>query len=312
MILTCPQCAARFSLEAELLAPNGRKVRCAACKHTWHQLPDPAELPGGLPSDDDDDIAEGLARLEQQAETQDKPRFEAEDIPKALRPDLAGDVPEVQTLSGGRRRLMLSAIGGILAVLLPTAILLACLQSSVVRIWPASYALYEAVGLAKPVAGEGLIFEKMKADVRKNDKGALVLHIEGQVINLRNEAQPVPMIEAILKGEGGEIYPGWLIAPPQRSIKAEGLMPFTADTEFKHEKAVSVTLRFLSGETQAIQPSKTVSGGGENTPAPPAADITLPSDHEGVFESPPPSAAPLHPESQPAHTENSGPPSGHP
>src|SRR5512135_1482906 len=46
MILTCPQCATRYQVDADKFPPAGRNVRCAKCGHVWHQLgpapePDP-------------------------------------------------------------------------------------------------------------------------------------------------------------------------------------------------------------------------------------------------------------------------------
>ena len=43
MILSCPHCGTRYSLSESQLGPNGRKVRCSACKTTWHADPPPAE-----------------------------------------------------------------------------------------------------------------------------------------------------------------------------------------------------------------------------------------------------------------------------
>src|SRR5215813_15387245 len=37
VIVSCPACATRFSLDASLLGPNGRNVRCAKCGHRWKQ-----------------------------------------------------------------------------------------------------------------------------------------------------------------------------------------------------------------------------------------------------------------------------------
>ncbi|PCI01364.1 MAG: hypothetical protein COB76_01515 [Alphaproteobacteria bacterium] len=39
MILTCPQCETKFSVPDNAITAEGRKVRCAKCKHEWHQLP---------------------------------------------------------------------------------------------------------------------------------------------------------------------------------------------------------------------------------------------------------------------------------
>ena len=42
MILTCPACDTKYVVKDGAVPPGGRQVRCAACKHSWHQDPDPA------------------------------------------------------------------------------------------------------------------------------------------------------------------------------------------------------------------------------------------------------------------------------
>jgi predicted Zn finger-like uncharacterized protein len=39
MILTCPQCSTQFAVPPNAITADGRKVRCAKCKHVWHQYP---------------------------------------------------------------------------------------------------------------------------------------------------------------------------------------------------------------------------------------------------------------------------------
>jgi predicted Zn finger-like uncharacterized protein len=44
MILTCPSCGTQYVVKDGAIPPGGRQVRCAACKHSWHQNPEePAE-----------------------------------------------------------------------------------------------------------------------------------------------------------------------------------------------------------------------------------------------------------------------------
>ena len=43
MILTCPDCGTQYVVKDGAIPPEGRQVRCAACKHSWHQDPEPVE-----------------------------------------------------------------------------------------------------------------------------------------------------------------------------------------------------------------------------------------------------------------------------
>ena len=43
MILTCPDCGTQYVVKDGAIPPEGRQVRCAACKHSWHQDPESAE-----------------------------------------------------------------------------------------------------------------------------------------------------------------------------------------------------------------------------------------------------------------------------
>jgi predicted Zn finger-like uncharacterized protein len=51
MILTCPNCGTQYVVKDGAIPPEGRQVRCASCKHSWHQGPE--ELPEGHPPVDE-------------------------------------------------------------------------------------------------------------------------------------------------------------------------------------------------------------------------------------------------------------------
>ena len=59
MILTCPSCGTQYVVKDGAIPPQGRQVRCAACKHSWHQEPEPAgELQLGPEAEADETAAE--------------------------------------------------------------------------------------------------------------------------------------------------------------------------------------------------------------------------------------------------------------
>jgi predicted Zn finger-like uncharacterized protein len=40
MILTCPACDTKYVVKDDAIPQQGRQVRCASCKHSWHQDPE--------------------------------------------------------------------------------------------------------------------------------------------------------------------------------------------------------------------------------------------------------------------------------
>ena len=72
MILTCPACDTKYVVKDGAIPPGGRQVRCASCKHSWHQNPDgPIEEPvsdgivefGGPPSPETDRFEQVAAEV---------------------------------------------------------------------------------------------------------------------------------------------------------------------------------------------------------------------------------------------------------
>lgn len=43
MLVTCPECGAKYEIEDSLIPPSGRKVQCSACDHVWNEVPRAAE-----------------------------------------------------------------------------------------------------------------------------------------------------------------------------------------------------------------------------------------------------------------------------
>ena len=77
MILTCPACDTKYVVKDDAIPPGGRQVRCASCKHSWHQDPEvsaaePATAAdidfGGPPPPSPEAFEEAVAEVPQAAE----------------------------------------------------------------------------------------------------------------------------------------------------------------------------------------------------------------------------------------------------
>jgi predicted Zn finger-like uncharacterized protein len=73
MILTCPNCGTQYVVKDGAIPPDGRQVRCAACKHSWHQDPELATLPKEEPE----------AAIASDPKQEQHPDVEADAIPEA-------------------------------------------------------------------------------------------------------------------------------------------------------------------------------------------------------------------------------------
>lgn len=272
MIITCPQCNARFNLHAQVLAPEGRNVRCSTCHEVWYELPDLEELAeeaeSGFPPIED--IPEGV-----------KPLAEGANVPLIVEEAPASEVESAKNYG---------TFGGYLAAAIVFVFIFSGLvvaRNTIAHSWPASNAFYQMLGFDAVVPGKGLIFDHVV--VKRNNE---VLTVEGKIINMMPDAQKVPMIEASLRNMQGNTLERWLIEPPENVIKKEETIAFKADyvphTKEAHDLLLWFTLK-----------AKTASKGDDNNQAQEADAHAGPSGGEVHGESPAPADAQPHSESSP-------------
>ena len=82
MILTCPACGTSYVVKDGAIPPQGRQVRCASCKHSWHQDAEagavsdaPPPPPPAAP------VGDSAAPIEEQVATVDEPPVAADAQP---------------------------------------------------------------------------------------------------------------------------------------------------------------------------------------------------------------------------------------
>jgi predicted Zn finger-like uncharacterized protein len=248
MILTCPNCGTQYVVKDGAIPPQGRQVRCASCKHSWHQDPEAAPFeedqqtlseatmidPSNGPAAEErayeesviEDQAAEAATAEQQisSESESDPGFAAAVEAASATPGTsdyeAPPEPEIQPdddfspfaerdYGEPRRR---SPLLSLLIVLLVVAAAAAAFWFFAPPEWKAK------VGLAD--AGQTpLQLMITNPDRQKLASGNELLTVTGRVINPTDKAHPVPPIYAQLKSRTGKVIYSWTIAPPTPTLE---------------------------------------------------------------------------------------------
>lgn len=216
MILSCEECQTRYLLAAGLLGGDGRRVRCTQCGHEWFQEPEEGES-----------FAESLAK--------------ADPIPDSVKPDHDDydDAPyeppvlpiytppaDAATVAGNK--------SGKAGYVLAGAVLLVALtgsfvfSASIVRLWPPSLAVYQAMHIAPKLPGDGLVVDRVRAEVVSGDRGLNILKVSGYALNRSAEKDVVklPPLRVSLRRKGGEEIDSWLIAAPKDELGYEDEVAF--------------------------------------------------------------------------------------
>jgi predicted Zn finger-like uncharacterized protein len=257
MRIECPSCAAGFEVSPAALEPNGRTVRCAACKTTWFAsapslvLADGTEeisapAPEPFVSADDRADHEALAAVGKKPEpaevvtVEDAPSVspaEEEAPPMPKRKTVAQYVPSARKRE---RRIPFGAIAAVLAMVLVFGV---ASRQSIVRAAPELATLYAAIGF--PVNLRGLEFQNIRTRQEIQD-GITVLAIEGEVENVANRAVELPRVRLAVLGDNGvEIY-SWTALLPRSILYPHERVQFKSRLASPPAQGKEIMVRFLT------------------------------------------------------------------
>jgi predicted Zn finger-like uncharacterized protein len=265
MRIECPSCAAGFDVTASALGPNGRTVRCAACKTTWFAAapslvladgddePIAAPAPTPMPSVTAEDRAdhEALAAVGKKIEAEEaeivsveaapsiSPAEEVEPLPppRPKRKTVAHSMPAAKKRE---RRFPLGLVAVALSAVLTFGIVS---RQSIVRAAPELSTLYAAVGL--PVNLRGLEFQNLRTRQEIQD-GITVLAIEGEVENVVNRAVELPRVRLSVLGDNGvEIY-SWTALLPRSILYPHERAQFKSRLASPPAAGKEIMVRFLT------------------------------------------------------------------
>ena len=254
MILTCPECGTQYVVKDGAIPPQGRQVRCAACKHSWHQDPD-EDAPE---ADHDETLAEATlieprsgVEAEERAyeaamvETVEQPdetvAAEAEPAQPA-EPDMAGGddeqaepgvvaAPSVATdwdappdpepqrddfspFADRDDRLASKRRSPIVTILI-VALVIAALAAAFWAFAPADWKARAGLGGGQ---ASPLALVTTHMDRQRLESGNELLTVTGRVVNPTETDQTVPPLQALLKTRTGKLVYSWTIPPPARTL----------------------------------------------------------------------------------------------
>ena len=273
MILTCPKCTTQFKLSSEKLGDGGRKVRCTHCGNIWFQEPetdavenDDLGILGLLDDLENPEVAAELdSDFEEYGENQDEADAQFTDIQDSSSEMEDGDISfaeqlrqidsenqaagrtDEQTKSRSfekvRKSRILSVCAGIILFLLIVTLSIP-FKGSLTAHWPALSGLYALIGFETRVEGEGLVFDKIAIIAGEGE-----VRVEGNIINLTQNASSIPDIHAVLRSAGGEVISDHIFTLEEKTLDGEQLLPFSQTlklSEGESGNAERATISFLA------------------------------------------------------------------
>lgn len=201
MIVSCPECGARYRLADDAIPVEGRAMRCAACKHRWYEMgPDPVAATPPAPADP---TPEPVVTPEQAA--------------WSPAPEPAGEAaPD---------RVVLKTI---LALLLSAAFTAGAALLWVPDLPPLDLSRVPWLErlVAPPPAPKsplGVVFEVERQPVAD---GRTLFAVRGAVINPTRAPQPIPRLEGRLVDPSDTITYRWTVDPGRTSLPPGGRAAF--------------------------------------------------------------------------------------
>lgn len=271
MILTCPECSARYVIDPKALMPNGRAVRCAKCKHTWKedapdkdvalvdeaenpQQEDPAPQQEGpapqQPASDEEGAEDDFAI--RRARRQKRPR----PLPKGT------NLPALQNHKHGDILWGWYGLGAFVAIIITSVLIF---QTTISEFWPPSQKLYRTLGLkdnggmdssedhqgeqntkepAVNIPPEDLFRIENTVPSKILNGTVVTLKVEGNITNLTDETHDLPLLRISLKDAQGQVIREWTFKPSATTISEDEKVAFVTSLPNPPDDAVSISVTF--------------------------------------------------------------------
>lgn len=233
MIATCPACATRYVVDPAALGQEGRMVRCARCRATWHLTPpEDAAVDGGVQRP-----PRYIPGMEVPPAASDRPQEPAAaetPVERAAQRAARANLPAVRQPASRQMLMAWGALGGAIVIFLGIVI---GLRGPIARGIPALAGVYDAVGLgpAAPAAAtsrprtaaDALAFVSLGLKL-ESEGGVPVLTVTGQIRNDTDRGFDLPPVTATLLDAGRKKLYSWDFDPPAAHIGPRQALAFSS------------------------------------------------------------------------------------
>jgi len=253
MIITCPSCATRYSVDGAKFPAGGRTVRCAKCGHSWHQDGEAPEEDAPAAAPETTAPPKPEAGAEPQAAPVESSASESQAAPEAA---FAADTGAFSTrryapaaaVPEERKSLLpkLAVVAGwlgLIAVVVLIAVSAVRYRQDIAVIWPQSAGVYSSLGL--PVKASGIDFRQVDYK-RESEDGQVVLAVTGTIVNAGQRELPVPQTVRVTLSDASnqELY-HWTFKPGATMLKPGQSVPFTTRLSSPPPDARHLEVRFV-------------------------------------------------------------------
>lgn len=243
MILSCPACDTRYLVPDTAIGPNGRQVRCAACRHSWFQEPAMIEIPERTPAPKASMLAaEEMSppkRSPDAPETPDAPPravYGGED--EVLRRPTRDSFTQAPPFRSRRDPARLWTIFAVVAAVLMVSAIAAL------------FAFGPKGTTTATTAAIPLELVLKSHERRATASGNELLSVAGRIVNPSRSAQPVPDIRVDLIDAQERVVFGWTITRPIATLPPGGSVDFDGARLDVPRTARFIDLNFASDSTR--------------------------------------------------------------
>jgi predicted Zn finger-like uncharacterized protein len=216
MIIQCPACATRYEVPDTAIGSEGRKVRCAKCRHNWY----------AVAIDDDADADTQPGEPEALPPAHSEPAVELAPAASDDMDAVSGAEPSPQVEADpvaepapvrARRRGLWAWSAIILAIMLAAAAL-------AVTFWGMPEWVSGRTPTFATTAPDELVldFPREQQGWRQLANGTEIFGASGTITNSGDTTRPVPPILIVLRDSRERIVYSWEVAPPRRSLAPGG------------------------------------------------------------------------------------------